>query len=67
VRDWLHLLQEHQPEHFRSTAAAAQQRTRILAVLRGALLDLLATGETVRVTAAVEHELQALGSTSASH
>jgi AcrR family transcriptional regulator len=67
VRDWLHVLQEHQPEHFRSTAAAAQQRTRILAMLRGALLDLLATGETARVTAAVENELEALGPTSARH
>jgi len=65
VRDWLQVLQEHQPEHFRSTTAAAQQRTRILAMLRGALLDLLATGETARVTAAVENELEALGSTSA--
>jgi AcrR family transcriptional regulator len=64
VRDWLQLLQEHQPEAFRSTAAGAQQRTRILATLRGALLDLLATGETARVTAAVEDELEALRSTS---
>ena len=63
VRDWLQLLQEHQPEDFRSTAAAAQQRTRLLATLRGALLDLLATGETARVTAAVEDELAALRST----
>jgi AcrR family transcriptional regulator len=67
VRDWLRLLQEHQPEAFRSTAAGAQQRTRILATLRGALLDLLATGETARVTAAVEDELEALRSTSTNH
>ncbi|HVD18334.1 MAG TPA: TetR/AcrR family transcriptional regulator [Propionibacteriaceae bacterium] len=67
VRDWLQLLQEHQPEVFRSTAAGAQQRTRILATLRGALLDLLATGETARVTAAVEDELEALRSTSTNH
>ena len=67
VRDWLQLLQEHQPEAFRSTAAGAQQRTRILATLRGALLDLLATGETARVTAAVEDELEALRSTSTNH
>ena len=67
VRDWLQLLQEHQPEAFRSTAAGAQQRTRILATLRGALLDLLATGETARVTAAVEDELETLGSTTAGH
>jgi hypothetical protein len=67
VRDWLQLLQEHQPEVFRSTAAGAQQRTRILATLRGALLDLLATGETARVTAAVEDELEALWSTSTNH
>jgi AcrR family transcriptional regulator len=67
VRDWLQLLQEHQPEAFRSTTAGAQQRTRILATLRGALLDLLATGETARVTAAVEDELEALRSTSTNH
>jgi AcrR family transcriptional regulator len=67
VRDWLQLLQEHQPEAFRSTAAGAQQRTRILATLRGALLDLLATGDTARVTAAVEDELEALRSTSTNH
>jgi AcrR family transcriptional regulator len=67
VRDWLQLLQEHQPEAFRSTAAGAQQRTRILATLRGALLDLLATGETARVTAAVKDELEALRSTSTNH
>jgi AcrR family transcriptional regulator len=65
VHDWLQQLELHQPEHFRSTAAAVQQRTRVLAMLRGALLDLLATGEIARVTAAVEDELEALRSTSA--
>jgi AcrR family transcriptional regulator len=60
VRDWLHLLQQHQPKHLRSTAVAAQQRTSVLAMLRGALLDLLATGESARVTAAVRDELKRL-------
>jgi hypothetical protein len=34
-------------------------------VLRGALLDLLATGDTARVTAAVDRHLHAIGPASA--
>jgi hypothetical protein len=60
VHDWLRLLQQHQPEHLRASAEGARQRTRILAMLRGALLDLLATGESDRITAAVHDELLAL-------
>jgi AcrR family transcriptional regulator len=44
VRDWLDLL-------------AAARRTSVLAVLRGALLDLLATGDRERTTAAVRVSL----------
>ena len=60
VHDWLRLLQQHQPEHLRASSEGARQRTRILAMLRGALLDLLATGESDRITAAVHDELLAL-------
>ncbi|MFO7193495.1 TetR family transcriptional regulator [Thermocrispum sp.] len=53
VDDWLKLLAEHQPAGERDTAEAKARRTEALAVLRGALLDLLATGDRARVTAAV--------------
>ncbi|WP_049567627.1 TetR/AcrR family transcriptional regulator [Nonomuraea sp. SBT364] len=51
VEDWLALLATAQPGD--STA----ERTLALAVLRGALLDLLATGDLERVAAAIEHYL----------
>lgn len=38
--------------------AGAAQRTLVLAVLRGALLDLLATGDLRRVDAAVRENLE---------
>lgn len=44
-----------------NTAGTADERTLLLAVLRGALLDLLATGDTERVTRAVELHLRAVG------
>jgi AcrR family transcriptional regulator len=53
VRDWLALLGEAQPEDERDTPAGEARRTLVLAALRGALLDLLATGEEERTTAAV--------------
>lgn len=53
VTDWLAVLAAAQPPARRDTAAALAQRTLALAVLRGALLDLLATGDTDRTTAAV--------------
>lgn len=49
VADWLELLGE--------VPGDATDRTLILAVLRGALLDLLATGDLERVSAAVERQL----------
>jgi hypothetical protein len=61
VSDWLALLASGQPAALRDTEAARTQRTLVLAVLRGAMLDLLATGETARTTAAVHHQLAALG------
>jgi AcrR family transcriptional regulator len=54
VGDWLELLAAGQPASIRDTAEGAAQRTAALAVLRGALLDLLATGDRPRTTAAVE-------------
>lgn len=61
VGDWLALLASGQPAALRDTEAALTQRTLVLAVLRGAMLDLLATGETARTTAAVHYQLAALG------
>jgi AcrR family transcriptional regulator len=57
VGDWLDLLAATQPPELRKTPVAVSQRTAVLAVLRGALLDLLATGERHRTTAAVQHAL----------
>ena len=57
VRDWLDLLAARQPAARRDTEAGAAERTLLLAVLRGALLDLLATGDTDRVTRAVGRHL----------
>lgn len=54
VNDWLRLLAAAQPARRRGSTAAAAERTMALAVLRGALLDLLATGDRQRATAAVE-------------
>ena len=73
VRDWLDLLAERQAADGPGAASAAgapaaastagpeAERTLLLAVLRGALLDLLATGDTERVTRAVERHLRAVG------
>jgi len=52
VTDWLELLGE--------LPGDAAERTLILAVLRGAMLDLLATGELGRVSAAVDRQLELL-------
>jgi AcrR family transcriptional regulator len=57
VDDWLDLLAAVQPAHERESAAAAAERTLVLGVLRGALLDLLATGDSERTTAAVHRQL----------
>jgi AcrR family transcriptional regulator len=60
VDDWLTMLAELQPARRRRTAAGAAERTTVLAVLRGAFLDLAATGDTARVTAAVRAYLRTL-------
>ena len=62
VRDWLDLLAARQPAGRRDTEVAADERTLLLAVLRGALLDLLATGDTDRVTRAVGRHLNDMDS-----
>ena len=62
VSDWLDLLATSQPAVRRDTPAGAAERTLLLAVLRGALLDLLATGDTDRVSRAVELHLSSLDS-----
>jgi hypothetical protein len=53
VEDWLALLASAQRPGVRDTDAGAAQRTLALAVIRGALLDLLATDDAERTTAAV--------------
>jgi AcrR family transcriptional regulator len=53
VEDWLSLLASHQPASARRTKAGAAERTFVLAMLRGAFMDLLATGDADRVTRAV--------------
>jgi AcrR family transcriptional regulator len=57
VQDWLDLLARAQPEPERGTAGGLAARTLALAVLRGALLDLLATGDAERAGAAVRRYL----------
>ena len=53
VEDWLALLAAAQPAGGRDGAAAVTERTLVLAVLRGAMLDLLATGDRERTSRAV--------------
>jgi AcrR family transcriptional regulator len=57
VTDWLDLLRTAQAPAARRSAAGLAQRTAVLALLRGALLDLLATGDLRRTTTAVERQL----------
>lgn len=53
VEDWLAVLAKAQPPAVRRTNAGWAERTRALALLRGGLLDLLATGDEKRVAAAI--------------
>jgi AcrR family transcriptional regulator len=57
VEDWLTLLASAQRPAVRHTEAGVAERTLALAVLRGALLDLLATDDAERTTAAVDRHL----------
>jgi AcrR family transcriptional regulator len=58
VSDWLDLLAAAQLPSERRSRAGEARRTLALAVLRGALLDLLATGEVDRVTRAVHRQVR---------
>lgn len=60
VDDWLAALAQYQPAATRRSDAGAAQRTMVLAMLRGALLDLLATGDVKRTAAAVQYQLAIL-------
>jgi AcrR family transcriptional regulator len=60
VSDWLAVLSVAQSTEERDTPGGVERRTLALAVLRGALLDLLATGDTERTTAAVDRALASL-------
>jgi AcrR family transcriptional regulator len=57
VEDWLALLASAQPPGVRDSDEGVAERTLALAVLRGAMLDLLATDDAERTTAAVESHL----------
>jgi AcrR family transcriptional regulator len=54
VEDWLEVLARAQPARERRTRAGLARRTAALALLRGAMLDLLATGDETRVAAALQ-------------
>jgi AcrR family transcriptional regulator len=54
VEDWLQLLAARQPPLWRYSPSGVTEPALALAVLRGALLDLLATGDEERTTAVVE-------------
>ncbi|MBT0769589.1 TetR/AcrR family transcriptional regulator [Kineosporia sp. J2-2] len=60
VNDWLGFLAARQDDSERGTTRALAVRTAVLMALRGALLDLLATGDDERVTAALECTLHGL-------
>ncbi|HEX4017454.1 MAG TPA: TetR/AcrR family transcriptional regulator [Frankiaceae bacterium] len=60
VADWDGLLAAHQPARRRASATGAAERSLVLAVLRGGLLDLLATGDEARVGRAVGLHVEAL-------
>jgi AcrR family transcriptional regulator len=53
VHDWLTLLADMQAAERRNTPAGLAERTLVLAVLRGSLLDLLSTDDQTRATAGV--------------
>lgn len=54
VEDWLEVLAASQAPTRRRSAVGVAERTAALAVVRGALLDLLATGDSRRTRAAVQ-------------
>ncbi|NIJ11498.1 hypothetical protein FHU38_001842 [Saccharomonospora amisosensis] len=54
------MLAAHQPEAERETEEGRAVRTEVLALLRSTLLDLLATGDRERTTAAVRRRVRSL-------
>jgi AcrR family transcriptional regulator len=60
VQDWLGLLASRQPPARRDSPAGAAERTAVLALLRGAMLDLLATGDLARTAESVGLLLEAI-------
>jgi AcrR family transcriptional regulator len=60
VEDWLQLLAARQPASPQRSRSASTEPALALAVLRGALLDLLATGDEERTAAVVEAYLSRL-------
>lgn len=60
VHDWLAVLARSQPPAERDSDDGLARRTLALAVLRGCLLDLLATGDRPRITSAVRRHLDLL-------
>lgn len=60
VTDWLELLARYQSPSRRRSAAAQAERTAALALLRGSMLDLIATGQRRRVSKALGHQLDKL-------
>ncbi|MFD7792484.1 TetR/AcrR family transcriptional regulator [Streptomyces sp. NPDC059271] len=61
VNDWLDVLAGCQPPAERDSADGVTRRSLVLATLRGALLDLLATDDEPRTSAAVRKQLELLG------
>jgi AcrR family transcriptional regulator len=61
VEDWLELLAAAQAPRERRTKAGEARRTLALAILRGALLDLIATGDLPRITRGVELGVEVVG------
>ncbi|MEV6346376.1 TetR family transcriptional regulator [Actinoplanes sp. NPDC051851] len=60
VTDWLAVLAAAQPAPERDTPEGEARRTAVLALLRGTLLDLLATGDLPRTTAALHTSLHVI-------
>ncbi len=60
VQDWMALLAGVQPQRERRSAAGEARRTLVLSILRGAMLDLLATGDRRRTTRAVAQALASI-------
>jgi AcrR family transcriptional regulator len=57
VNDWLAVLAQYQPPNEQRSKVGIARRTLALAILRGALLDLLATGDGHRTGAAVKYQV----------